>query len=71
MRTWRNKGASGFGALLLVELATRFEHRRERPMSARGAAADDDRQRGFLGWIERVGNKVPHPAIIFLASSSA
>jgi aminobenzoyl-glutamate transport protein len=22
---------------------------------------------GFLGWIERVGNKVPHPAIIFLA----
>ena len=21
---------------------------------------------GFLGWIERVGNKVPHPAIIFL-----
>lgn len=25
VRTWRNKGASGFGALLLVELATRFE----------------------------------------------
>jgi leucyl aminopeptidase len=24
-RTWRNKGASGFGAMLLVELATRFE----------------------------------------------
>lgn len=24
VRTWRNKGASGFGALLLVELATRF-----------------------------------------------
>lgn len=24
-RTWRNKGASGFGARLLVELATRFE----------------------------------------------
>ncbi len=21
---------------------------------------------GFLGWIERVGNKIPHPAIIFL-----
>ena len=25
VRTWRNKGASGFGAKLLVELATRFE----------------------------------------------
>jgi leucyl aminopeptidase len=24
VRTWRNKGASGFGAKLLVELATRF-----------------------------------------------
>jgi leucyl aminopeptidase len=24
-RTWRNKGASGFGARLLIELATRFE----------------------------------------------
>ena len=21
---------------------------------------------GFLGWIEKVGNKVPHPALIFL-----
>lgn len=25
VRTWRNKGASGFGAMLLVELASRFE----------------------------------------------
>jgi leucyl aminopeptidase len=25
VRTWRNKGASGFGAKLLIELATRFE----------------------------------------------
>lgn len=25
VRTWRNKGASGFGAKLVVELATRFE----------------------------------------------
>ena len=24
VRTWRNKGASGFGAKLLIELATRF-----------------------------------------------
>ena len=23
--------------------------------------------KGFLGTIERVGNKVPHPAILFLA----
>jgi aminobenzoyl-glutamate transport protein len=33
-------------------------------------AAETDVERdgggGFLGWIERVGNKVPHPAIIFL-----
>jgi leucyl aminopeptidase len=26
VRTWRNKGASGFGAKLIVELATRFEN---------------------------------------------
>jgi leucyl aminopeptidase len=25
VRTWRNKGASGFGAKLLIEVATRFE----------------------------------------------
>ncbi|WP_107765501.1 leucyl aminopeptidase family protein [Nocardioides terrigena] len=31
VRTWRNKGASGFGALLLVELATRFESPRSEP----------------------------------------
>ncbi|NPC44467.1 AbgT family transporter [Nocardioides sp. zg-1230] len=31
------------------------------------AAAEDRGTGGFLGWIERVGNKVPHPAIIFLA----
>ena len=31
------------------------------------AAAEDQGTGGFLGWIERVGNKVPHPAIIFLA----
>ena len=31
------------------------------------AAAADKGTGGFLGWIERVGNKVPHPAIIFLA----
>lgn len=30
------------------------------------AAAEDQGTGGFLGWIERVGNKVPHPAIIFL-----
>lgn len=31
------------------------------------AAAEDKGTGGLLGWIERVGNKVPHPAIIFLA----
>lgn len=31
------------------------------------AATEDKGTGGFLGWIERVGNKVPHPAIIFLA----
>lgn len=30
-------------------------------------AAAEKSSGGFLGWIERVGNKVPHPAIIFLA----
>jgi aminobenzoyl-glutamate transport protein len=28
--------------------------------------AETTESRGFLGWIERVGNKVPHPAMIFL-----
>ena len=31
------------------------------------SAAAEQSSGGFLGWIERVGNKVPHPAIIFLA----
>jgi aminobenzoyl-glutamate transport protein len=35
-------------------------------MSAEAAAGEGTGSRGFLGWIERVGNKVPHPAIIFL-----
>jgi len=39
-------------------------------MSAADAAATDDRGEaatgGFLGAIERAGNKVPHPVIIFL-----
>jgi aminobenzoyl-glutamate transport protein len=37
-------------------------------MSAASAAADeqDGAAGGILGWIERVGNKVPHPVIIFL-----
>ena len=30
-RTWRNKGASGFGAKLLIELATRFDPSRTAP----------------------------------------
>ena len=35
-------------------------------MSAASAPAETGSGGGFLGWIERVGNKVPHPAIIFL-----
>ena len=37
-------------------------------MSAATAAAQpqDEGSGGILGWIERVGNKVPHPVIIFL-----
>ena len=29
----------------------------------------DNKQKtgGFLGWVERVGNKIPHPFILFLA----
>lgn len=30
------------------------------------AAEEKEGSTGFLGWIERVGNKVPHPALIFL-----
>ena len=30
-RTWRNKGASGFGAKLIIELATRFDPSRTAP----------------------------------------
>ena len=35
-------------------------------MSTAAAADEGTGSIGFLGWIERVGNKVPHPAIIFL-----
>ncbi len=39
-------------------------------MSVAGAAADSEqeipRQRGFLGFVERVGNKLPDPAMIFV-----
>ncbi|WP_426562604.1 AbgT family transporter [Angustibacter sp. McL0619] len=34
-------------------------------MSADAVQADSG-GRGFLGWIERIGNKIPHPAMIFL-----
>jgi aminobenzoyl-glutamate transport protein len=30
------------------------------------AAAPGNQQGGFFGWIERVGNKVPHPVLMFL-----
>lgn len=30
------------------------------------ASEEKEQAGGFLGWIERVGNKVPHPALIFL-----
>ena len=67
VRGWRNKGASGFGAKLLIELATRFEAPQgRRAMSAVAAEDAGTGSGGFLGWVERVGNKVPHPAIIFL-----
>ncbi|SFC57378.1 aminobenzoyl-glutamate transport protein [Nocardioides terrae] len=33
---------------------------------SRTAEAPDQSGGGLLGWIERVGNKVPHPAMIFL-----
>ena len=35
-------------------------------MSDAATVEGDQSGGGFLGWIERVGNKVPHPAIIFL-----
>jgi len=37
-------------------------------MSTADASTDQEQGSpgGFLGWIERVGNKVPHPVIIFL-----
>ncbi len=25
-----------------------------------------DQNKGFLAWVERVGNKIPHPFILFL-----
>ena len=30
------------------------------------AAFDSSRQRGLLAWVERVGNKLPDPAMIFV-----
>jgi len=36
-------------------------------MSAAAAATGPQKSGGLLGFIERVGNKVPHPAILFLA----
>ena len=35
-------------------------------MSEATAEPETESSGGFLGWIERVGNKVPHPAMIFL-----
>ena len=36
-------------------------------MSAAAAAPEASQgQKGFLGAIERIGNKIPHPAMIFL-----
>ncbi len=36
-------------------------------MSEATAEPETESSGGFLGWIERVGNKVPHPAMIFLS----
>ena len=67
VRTWRQQGRER----LRSQAPRRARHPlrasgRGGPMSAAAPAADDTGQKGFLGWVERVGNKVPHPAIIFL-----
>lgn len=36
------------------------------PVEAGSATPPPERQRGFLGWIERVGNLLPDPTIIFI-----
>ncbi|MBL8127867.1 MAG: AbgT family transporter, partial [Chloroflexia bacterium] len=35
-------------------------------MSAASTASEDKRNKGILGKIEEIGNKVPHPAMIFV-----
>ncbi|NJM05663.1 hypothetical protein HC891_04910 [Candidatus Gracilibacteria bacterium] len=35
-------------------------------MAAEAVPATPSQQSGFFGWIERVGNKVPHPVLMFL-----
>ena len=70
-RTWRNKGATGFGASSCIELALAFATAAGQDGRSADERAAARRRRpsgssGFLDGIERVGNKVPHPAIIFL-----
>ena len=58
---------------LLRPLAEAYEDRRWQPAPPRPSRPSRPRASGFTGgcstWIERVGNKVPHPAILFLALS--
>ena len=46
VRTWRNKGASGFGAKLLIELATRFQAPSGDVVMSESAAAEHDGVQG-------------------------
>ena len=74
-RTWRNKGAPASApgcSRARAALPSRRAGADEREERRHDAPADGGRHRqagsasGFLGRIERIGNKVPHPAIIFL-----
>ncbi len=39
---------------------------RNPPAQAAPAPPPDEGGSGFLGWIERIGNKIPHPVLLFL-----
>ena len=77
--SWRSTGATAFGTRLLSDLAMHFRPPRADRSPSEGHATQEPTvteatapapQHTFLGrmldTIERVGNKVPHPAIIFI-----